>query len=146
MSPNQDAGELISRLWPRTEKANVEAPAHGQVWRSKIAIAKQDKPSKRAAKGSIMRRATLDCYHGEINALYSNEASDDQLGNLPKGTDLGTTKNLLRKALALKCAAVPNDAPDDADLFGFGVDSLQVLALCSTLSHACGSGKEKITV
>ncbi|KAH9824637.1 Acetyl CoA synthetase-like protein [Teratosphaeria destructans] len=136
---DKDPHELLDDVWPMIEKANASAPAHGRVWRSKVAIAKRDKPFKRAAKGSLVRRQTVELFKNEVEALYSNEGSDDQLGKLEPGASLSDVKNFLRKVFKIKGLAIPEDAADDADLFAYGTDSLQVLALSSTLSHACKS-------
>jgi thioester reductase-like protein len=132
-----DVAELLDDVWPMIERANAAAPAHGRVWKSKVAFAKKEKPFRRAAKGSIIRRQTTNLYAEEIEALYSNEASDEELGRLQPGSDLPSIKAFLRKLFKVKDLPIPNDASDDADLFSFGVDSLQVLALSTTLSHAC---------
>lgn len=130
--------QLLDDFWPLIEQANAASPAHGRVWRSKIAITKKDKPFKRAPKGSIIRRQTTDLYQAEIDALYSNEVSDDELGKLPADGDTGTAKGFVRQLFKIKGIEIPDSAPDDQDLFSFGMDSLQVLALSSTLSHATG--------
>jgi thioester reductase-like protein len=136
-----DPNDLIDQLWPSIEKANSESPSHGRVWRSKVAIARKDRPFLRAPKGSVVRRATSDLYQPEIDALYSNEANAEQLGRLEEGADFNSIKQYLRHAIKLSGLNVPQDAPDDADFFSFGVDSLQVLALSSLLSNINASHK-----
>ncbi|KAK5118158.1 hypothetical protein LTR85_008138 [Meristemomyces frigidus] len=143
---DQSLDDFIDQLWPIVERANAASPAHGRVWKSKIALAKRDKPFHRAPKGSIMRRLTVDLYHREIDVLYSNETNGDQLGKLEDGTDLPACKSLVRRALKLAGLAFPDDASDDADIFSYGADSLQVLAVSSTLSHACSTKERKVTV
>lgn len=133
-----DPSELLDQLWPDIEKANMASPAHGRVWKSKVAIAKKDKPFKRTPKGSIVRRQTNQLFEREIDALYSNEASDDTLGKLTADADVPTTKAFLRLIFKTKDFGVPETASDDDDLFSFGLDSLQTMALATTLSHACG--------
>lgn len=135
---NQDPTELLDLAWPLIEKANAASPAHGRVWRSKTAITKKDKPFKRTPKGSIVRRHTVELYKSEIDALYSNESSDDELGTLPADADVATIKKFLRQTFKTKGLEIPDSSSDDADVFSFGVDSLQVLALSSTLNHAVG--------
>jgi thioester reductase-like protein len=128
--------DLIDQLWPTIERANSESPSHGRVWRSKVAIARKDRPFLRAPKGSVVRRTTCELYQREIDALYSNEANAEQLGRLEEGTDLNSIKQYLRRAMKLSGLNMPQDAADDADFFSFGVDSLQVLALSSNLSNS----------
>ncbi|KAK4544963.1 hypothetical protein LTR36_003868 [Oleoguttula mirabilis] len=143
---DQSLDDFVDRLWPMIERANAATPAHGRVWKSKIAVAKRDKPFHRAPKGSTMRRLTVGLYRREIDALYSNEASNDQLGKLEDGADLQTIKGFVRRALKLSGLAFPDDALEDADIFNYGADSLQVLAISTTLSHACSSKERKVTV
>ena len=136
LSEGMKAEDLLDILWSHVEKANAAAVGHGKVWKSKVAFAKRDKPFRRAPKGSIMRRATVELYGPEIEALYSNEESDEKLGRLEKTADLPTVKDFVRRAIVLTMPIIEGDLPDDADMFSLGVDSLQVLALSSTLSHA----------
>jgi thioester reductase-like protein len=138
---DMDPDDLIDQLWPTIERANSESPSHGRVWRSKVAIARKDRPFLRAPKGSVVRRTTCELYQREIDALYSNEANAEQLGRLEEGTDLNSIKQYLRHAMKLSGLNMPQDAPDDADFFSFGVDSLQVLALSSNLSNIRASQK-----
>lgn len=133
-----DPSELINELWPAIEKANAELPAHGRVWKSMIIVAKGDKAFKRAPKGSVYRKRTLELYDREIEALYSNENGSEYLGTLAADADTMATKRFLLSAFKLKNIPVPDDAADDADIFAYGVDSLQVLALTSILNNAHG--------
>ncbi|PPJ51355.1 hypothetical protein CBER1_10052 [Cercospora berteroae] len=136
---HDDPAELVDALWPLVERANAAAPAHGRVWKSKIAITKRDRPFKRAPKGWIARRQTQELYKNEIEALYSNEGRDDELGPLCKDVDAAGAKEYLRRAFKAKDFAIPVDAFDNTDIFSYGIDSLQVMALSSTLSHATGT-------
>lgn len=137
---------LLDTVWPQIEEANAVSPAHGQVWRQKVAIAKKDKPFRRAPKGSIMRRMTVDLYRPEIEALYSNEASDEQIGKLDPGAEMHEVRETVIKVLKLAGVGLPDDAPGDADVFSYGTDSLQVLAVSSKLSHALSTKEKKVSV
>lgn len=141
-----NADEVLEKLWPAIEEANASLPAHGRIWKSKVAFSRRNKPFKRAPKGSIIRQQTNKLYEKEIEALYSNESSDEELGKLPKDADFETVKAFLRHVFKVKGFAVPQDAADEADIFNYGVDSLQVLALSSTLNHALGTtGSEAVS-
>lgn len=129
----QDANAFLEDIWPVVGKANEHVAAHGRVWKSKIAIVPN---FERAPKGSIMRRKSNIRFAREIDALYSNEGFADQLGKLEAGADLPAVKDFLRKAFPLTLPKVPQDVAEDADVFGYGVDSLQVLGLASALNHA----------
>lgn len=135
-----DTDELLNALWPFIEETNADMPAHGRVWKSKIAFAKREKPFKRAPKGSVIREQTIRLYEREIEALYSNENDNEALGTLAADADDATSIKYLREMFKLKGMPVPGDAPNNADIFAYGVDSLQVLALTSTLNHARRKG------
>ncbi|KAI7236964.1 acetyl-CoA synthetase-like protein [Hortaea werneckii] len=137
---------LLDTMWPKIEEMNNASPAHGRVWRSKVMFTKKEKPFKRAEKGSIMRRMTVALFEPEIEALYSDEASEKQLGKLDLSAGLPAAKSFVRKALKLAGVGLPEDGDDDEDIFAYGVDSLQVLAISSKLSHALSTKDKKMTV
>ncbi|KAI9709750.1 MAG: putative NRPS-like protein biosynthetic cluster [Bogoriella megaspora] len=136
LSDDMKAENLLEILWPLVEKANAAAPGHGRVWKSKVAFTKRDKPFSRAPKGSLIRRASAQLYESEINALYSNEDYDEKLGTLEPTADLPSIRDFVRRAIAVTIPDIQEDLQDDADIFSFGVDSLQTLGLSSALSHA----------
>jgi len=133
---SQSPDSLIDIVWPVIEEANNIQVAHGRVWKSKIVITKREKPFSRTPKGSIMRRTTVQLYEKEIDALYSNEGIGEQLGNLLEGADIPAIKAFLCQAFILTIPTFPKDGGDNDDIFNFGADSLQALALSSALSHA----------
>lgn len=134
-----DPETFLEQIWPAVERANEKMAAHGRVWKSKIAIANPQKPFQRAPKGSIMRRKTNELYKAEIDALYSNESSAESLGQLDANADLASIRSFVKQAILLALPQVPENLDDEgyeADLFSFGIDSLQVLALANTIGHA----------
>jgi thioester reductase-like protein/acyl-coenzyme A synthetase/AMP-(fatty) acid ligase len=133
---NMDPTGLVDDLWPTIERINKANPSQGRVWKSMILIAKRNKPFTRAAKGSVIRKRTIKSYEKEIDALYGDEASQDKLGKASPDADLNQTKLFLRRAIESTGLPFPQSASDDADFFGFGVDSLQVVALSKALTNA----------
>ncbi|KAI4730884.1 acetyl-CoA synthetase-like protein [Aureobasidium sp. EXF-10728] len=134
-----DPEQLLEQLWSSVERANEKMAAHGRVWKSKIAIANPQKPFQRAPKGSIMRRRTNELYQSEIEALYSNEGAAESLGQIDASADEATIRDFVKQAIRLALPKVPEQFDDEgyeADLFSFGIDSLQVLALANTIGHA----------
>ncbi|KAF2225529.1 male sterility protein-domain-containing protein [Elsinoe ampelina] len=120
----EDPGTFIETIWPAVEKGNGTVAAHGRVFKSKIAIAKADKPFVRVAKGSIMRRQTNGLYEKEIDALYGNETYVDQISQLDPSADDSEIR--------------------DTVLFSYSIDSLGVLGLTSVLNHAMPHGENII--
>ncbi|KAI4840286.1 acetyl-CoA synthetase-like protein, partial [Aureobasidium sp. EXF-8845] len=134
-----DPEAFLEQIWPAVERANAKMAAHGRVWKSKIAIASPQKPFQRAPKGSIMRRKTNELYKAEIDALYSNEGSAELLGQIDADADETAIREFVKQAIRLALPKIPEQFDDEgyeADLFSFGVDSLQVLALANTIGHA----------
>ncbi|GAB7350310.1 hypothetical protein MBLNU459_g0944t1 [Dothideomycetes sp. NU459] len=136
LSKQQDPESFLDEIWPFVEQANENMAAHGRVWKSKIAIARPDKPFERAPKGNIMRRMTNILFEKEIDALYSNEGFIGQISNLTNSADESAVEDMIRQAVRLTLTKVPENIADTADLFSYGIDSLQVLGLSSALNHA----------
>lgn len=136
LSKEQDLESFIEEIWPIVERANAMTAAHGRVWKSKIAFARPGKHFVRSPKGSIVRRASNDAFKEEIDALYSNEGFADQLGQLDGQASEATVKRFVLRAVHLTMPNIPKDIEDTADIFAYGVDSLQVLGLSSAISHA----------
>jgi thioester reductase-like protein len=137
----EDTAGLIDRLWPIIERANADCPTHARVWRSRVAIASKGRPFIRAPKGSVLRRATTQNYQPVIDALYLNQDSTEHVELLKFPEDIQGVRRQLRQAMKRTGMGLPNNASGDADIFSFGVDSLQVLALSSLLSHSFSRSK-----
>ncbi|KAG8631636.1 hypothetical protein KVT40_000776 [Elsinoe batatas] len=140
----EDPGTFIETIWPAVEKGNGTVAAHGRVFKSKIAIAKVDKPFVRVAKGSIMRRQTNSLYEREIDALYSNESYADQIAQLDPSADDSEIRDTVLTAISLALPGLPKDLEDSTDLFSYSIDSLGVLGLTSALNHAMPHGENVI--
>ena len=144
--PEGGEAALIESVWPLVEKANVEAPGHARIYKSKIAVSRKDKPFVRAAKGSIIRIATNDLYKEEIKELYANEELSQLLGKLDLDSDPEDIRQYLVKAFA---ASIKNyeGATDDTDVFQLGADSLDVITLATTIDKAVlSSGQDKVRI
>lgn len=57
---------FFDEIWSWVEKANAGCPTHAKVWHSMIMVATPENSFKRAAKGSIIRKATYELYESEI--------------------------------------------------------------------------------
>lgn len=129
----EDAEALVDEIWPTIEKANFDGPAHGRIFRSKIAVADPEKPFVRAGKGTVVRAKTTDLYANEIEALYS-VSSAQKMRNVPPiedPQDPAALKQFLGKFIGQmlpKGAIVEKD-----DFFNIGLDSLQTMELTNGL-------------
>lgn len=132
----KDPEAFLEEIWPYVERANENMAAHGRVWKSKIAIANPKKPFHRAPKGNIMRRMTNELYKDEIEALYSNEGSAELLGQIDASADEAAIHEFVRQAIRITLPKVSDQLDEEADLFTFGIDSLQVLGLANAIGHA----------
>lgn len=132
---NEDT--LLNEIWPQVEQANSIAPAQGRIVRSKILVARLEKPFTRAGKGTIVRRLTERTYASELQTLFSAKADKAQFSKrqnptLRPGFPLHSVSNFSREALTL---ALPSAATlsDHDDFFAHGLDSLKCTELCEAL-------------
>ena len=127
---------MINLIWPYVVEANKSAPSHAQLARDKIIFSKPWKPFVRAAKGTIVRRATTKLYEQEIDELYQDSDKED-LANIPhinlaeKAADIeGAIGSFIAAVLEVK-----NVSPRQ-DFFTSGMDSLQVMKIARQLEAA----------
>lgn len=116
--------ELIENLWPVVEEANRKSPAYARVSKSHILFTSPEKPMSRAAKGTVQRKATLENYSAEIDALYVDaETMNDH--NVPVKVDPLNMMQSVHKIVAFTMGLEGLEVDDD--LFSQGMDSLQVI-------------------
>lgn len=66
-----ETAELIERIWPVVQEVNQLYPTDSRISKSRILFTDPQKPMHRAGKGTIQRRATMESYAEEIDALYA---------------------------------------------------------------------------
>lgn len=125
---------VIEDIWPTVQQANAQAPGHGIVIRSMIAVATA-KRFERAGKGTIIRKLTAENFRPEIEALYS-EDSALTLGQghspvLTETSDLGAIQSYVRACIELSFP-MP-DLREDQDLYVLGLDSLKTVEIARIL-------------
>lgn len=128
--PSTDDAErerLLEEIWPFIEKANKQSPSHGRIQRDMVLFTTADRPMPRAGKGTVQRQATVHLYKADLDNLYaSSETELPAEGGIPTmGETVGasdTVKTIISNATDINLDEV---APD-ANLFDFGLDSLQV--------------------
>ncbi|KAI0481939.1 hypothetical protein GGR56DRAFT_684376 [Xylariaceae sp. FL0804] len=127
-SSEDEARQLIERVWPTVVRANKETVAHGQIGKEYIMISNPAKPFARAGKGTIQRAHTVKLYQDEIDGLY------ERAGEFPKTeapridvsseqTLMDSISDMFRTRLGSAMELGP-----DADFFSAGVDSMQIIA------------------
>ncbi|KAF5389352.1 hypothetical protein D9757_004361 [Collybiopsis confluens] len=70
VSDEAQVAEFRNKIWPVIEQANQIAPAFSRVYKEMILFTTRGKPLPRAAKGTVMRKASYKEYEKEIDELY----------------------------------------------------------------------------
>ncbi|KAG1855628.1 putative aminoadipate reductase [Suillus subalutaceus] len=123
--------EFRNRLWPDIEEANKEAPAFSRIFKEMILVTRNKKPMLRAGKGTVMKKATVELYEAEINALYEKVE--------------GSTRADVEEWLKIHAAAVNADkaVDPDTDLFAQGFDSLSATFLKNRIIGSLSSSPDR---
>lgn len=146
VEPNDAVGDvsarnaLLERLWPFVEKANALISGQGRVQRGHVICAVPNKPFVRTGKGTVVRKLSEDLYKDQIEGLYEgSSAVEDQqpvsISLKPSHEsvyELPAVIQFLREVVALSFAPGATISEDD-DFFGYGLDSMQTLAIVSNL-------------
>lgn len=131
--PSTDSEErerLLAEIWPFIEKANEQSPSHGRIHRDMVLFTTDDRPMLRAGKGTVQRQATVYLYKADLDKLYASIKTElpakggiKIMGELIGASD--AVKFIISNATDIKLDEV---APN-ANLFDFGLDSLQVTTI-----------------
>ena len=117
--------ELIMKVWPAVQQANVESPAYGQIFRDFIMLTSLDKPMPRAGKGSVLRASTILLYEKEIDHFYTSSMSGAGTSTEDIALqDKVSCRESLRPILATLLGS--SDFGEEDDIFSLGFDSLKV--------------------
>ena len=65
--------ELTNRLWPTIEEANQSYKMGTRVLKSHIVYTSLQQPMRRAGKGTVQRRPTLELYKNTLDGLYARK-------------------------------------------------------------------------
>ncbi|KAJ6568449.1 putative nonribosomal peptide synthetase [Mycena sp. CBHHK59/15] len=135
--------ELRNKLWPLIEEANKIAPAFSRIFKEMILFTSANKPLPRAGKGTVMRKAAVDVYAPEIDALYNVVGEKSNADDSIKPPALWNVPNI--RGWLIQLAADLTNASDilpDVDLFHQGFDSLSATFLRLRILGAIRSSKE----
>ncbi|KAG1870690.1 putative aminoadipate reductase [Suillus subalutaceus] len=136
--------EFRNRVWPEIEEANKEAPAFSRIFKEMILVTRSKKPMLRAGKGTVMKKATVELYEAEINALYEKVEGSTRAGiDVPLPTSW--TAEDIEKWLKIHAAAVNADkaVDPDTDLFAQGFDSLSATFLKNRIIGSLSSSPDR---
>ncbi|TGO17333.1 hypothetical protein BPAE_0435g00080 [Botrytis paeoniae] len=139
-----ERAEVIERIWPAIEDANLTCPAHARIAKSHILFTEPGRPILMSAKGTIQRSPTLREYASEIEKLYvdADKMSAYSAGENDENEELVDIHNIegVHKLLRLAVLKVTKwdevKVQDEDNLFVQGMDSLQALQLIRNLRKA----------
>ena len=60
---------LVALVRPVVEEANKDAPNFSRIFKEMTLVTSADKPMLRAGKGTVTKKATINLYEPEIDAL-----------------------------------------------------------------------------
>lgn len=120
----------IELLWPTLQEANRQSPAHARISKSHILFTSPGKPILRTAKGTVQRKATLRSYSNELEALYADADSMNDL-EVPVVIDTNDMEGSILRILRTTTGI--SDLATEDDFFSRGMDSLQVIQTARSL-------------
>ncbi|KAJ7683139.1 putative nonribosomal peptide synthetase [Mycena rosella] len=129
----EDEEQLVkfrNLIWPVIEEANENAPTFGRIYKEMVLVTKgRGKPMLRAAKGTVIKKATIALYEQEIEALYDTiEASGNAASDIEPPA-LWTSRDLEPWLTTHASLLASRDIRGGHDLFDQGFDSLNATFL-----------------
>ncbi|KAG1866982.1 putative aminoadipate reductase [Suillus tomentosus] len=136
----EQVAQFRNRVWPHVEDANASAPTYSRIFKEMILVARRNKPVSRTMKGTIERKAALQAYEQEIDALYNVVELSHEVGDntLPSQW----TESELASWLLSQATNVRTDTKPTVDLFAQGFDSLSATYLRNRLISALKKSSE----
>ncbi|KAJ7073093.1 putative aminoadipate reductase [Mycena amicta] len=135
----EQVAALRNKFWPLIEEANAVAPSFSRIYKEMILFASADKPLPRAGKGSVLRKATLELYAPEIDAIYDSVAQNSADSDTVKAPEVWDAEGVrawlfqLAQDLTSKAKSESESSTamlsPDVDLFTQGFDSLSATLL-----------------
>ncbi|KAJ7489282.1 putative aminoadipate reductase [Mycena latifolia] len=116
--------ELRNKVWSTVEDANRIAPAFSRIFKEMILFASRDKPLPRAGKGTVLRKAAINLYSPEIEAIYDTveeQVAAVDSNKLPAVWEFASIQEWL---IELATNLTNSTMSPTADLFQQGFDSL----------------------
>ncbi|KAG8908187.1 hypothetical protein FRB99_008730 [Tulasnella sp. 403] len=139
-SDEEKLAAFRSAIWKTVEEANAYAPTHSRLFKEMIIVSDPRKPFQVTPKGTPKRKAVVQDYDAEIEALYTaiEESSMSEIKAPEEWTETSTrdfVRTIVQKVLEAPCE-------DDEDMFSrYGADSLQVTWIRNAVLQALRSSK-----
>ena len=132
--------QLIEEIWPIVERANLEAPKHGQLVKSLILFTSPGKPFARTPKLSVRRGPTIDSYATEIDEIYhryETDLEDVAEVEFPLNVVVASLRDIQENLMSLiqKLTGWDGQLDPGDDVFALGLDSLHVARIVRALKQ-----------
>ncbi|KAI0813826.1 hypothetical protein GGR55DRAFT_702803 [Xylaria sp. FL0064] len=130
--------DLLEKLWPVVEKANMLVPGQGTVQKTMLLCALPEKPFVRTGKGTVVRKLTEEAYNEEINQLYSEQSEKGvkvSLKSMDGFYQRDSIAEFVRKVVSVSFPQASNIRDQD-DFAMNGLDSEQTVMIVSSLKDS----------
>ncbi|KIK50782.1 hypothetical protein GYMLUDRAFT_51012 [Collybiopsis luxurians FD-317 M1] len=126
LAKDMTEAELIQMIWPVIEEANAEAPTHSRILPEMIGFLPYGTEIPVATKMSILRPACYVKFKDTIEDIYARfEAGQSDMEKIRHSTKAELEDYLLQTIIRTLGYRKASTLDKKADLFAFGVDSLQ---------------------
>lgn len=118
-----DSNHLVDKLWETIERENKLAPAYAQISRDTIVVLPPTTLYPQTDKGTLIRQAFYKAFAEQIETVYRRLETTSRGTLILNETEM---RDWLRNEIVVSISGLDaSDIADNADLFSFGVDSLQ---------------------
>ncbi|THH03938.1 hypothetical protein EW145_g5884 [Phellinidium pouzarii] len=126
--------EFRNLIWPTIENMNAFAPTHSRIFKEMILITSPSKPLLYTPKVTLRRQPTIDQYAAEIDAIYAavDESTQGDIAG-PADWSQSNAVEFVRQVVEKTMKKSGRGIFDEADLFEFGLDSLQATWIRNTV-------------
>lgn len=138
-SLGMEESEVLERIWPSFETANVNAPGYAHVLRDMVRLLPAGTGFPRTDKGTVIRAAFYRVFKAQIEEIYADLERYPANGGLEfSGAE---TRDFVRKTV-LDVLKLPDASvlKDDTDFFLMGMDSLMATRIRSIILKTLNMG------
>ncbi|KAJ6545507.1 hypothetical protein B0H19DRAFT_1266933 [Mycena capillaripes] len=146
VDPNDEESiaKYRDQIWPVIEEANESSPAFARIYKEMILVTHAGKPMARAAKGTVIKKATMASYKQEIDELYNTFEASENTTNDVEPPSSWTSKDLEPWIETHASLVVDTDICGGYDLFDQGFDSLNATFLRHRIVGALKNPGEEV--
>ncbi|KAI0202451.1 hypothetical protein F4808DRAFT_76239 [Astrocystis sublimbata] len=139
-STELDHEQLLEKLWPSIQEANLLIGQQGHAQRGMVLFTQPDRLLVRTAKGTVIRKLSQQHYQSEVDNIYKtasmgkNTVTVDLKPKMKQVFELPDVISFVRRVLSASFPAAETMGADE-DFFAYGLDSVSTLALVYNLRH-----------